>query len=77
MSAASKHASATNYTVTISAGDSVLLDVVDDGVPPDAGNGQRDEIWAQLRQRAEDLDGTLEIGEAEGGGTHLTWSAPL
>jgi signal transduction histidine kinase len=78
LSTAGKHANATRYLVTVSAGDRVLLNVVDDGVSPDNENGQcGGPGWAILRRRAEDLNGSLDIREAEGGGTHLTWSAPL
>jgi len=75
LSTAAQHANATRYAISISVGDGVELNVVDDGVAEE-GRSAQSGGWATLRRRAEDLNGSLDIREAEGGGTQLTWSAP-
>jgi signal transduction histidine kinase len=71
-----KHAHATQAVVTIAAGDEIRIVVADDGagmgeLHPD-GRGLKN-----LRQRAERLGGSMEIGTSREGGTRLTWHAPI
>lgn len=72
------HAGATRCTVTVAAGDDLLLQVVDDGT----GLGR----WARhapghgladMTARAEVLGGSLSTEPAPGGGVALTWRVPL
>ncbi len=71
-----KHAHATQVVVTIAAGDELRIVVADDGdgmgeIQP-GGLGLKN-----LRQRAERLGGSMEIGTSREGGTRLTWHAPI
>ena len=71
-----RHARARHCDVTLRADDSALaLTVADDGVgfrPGTAGIGLR-----SLRERAEELSGTVEIGARAGGGTLVEARLPL
>jgi signal transduction histidine kinase len=75
---AGKHAQATSYVVTISAGDDVSLEVRDNGIgielpqDDDAGLG-----LANLRNRAQKLSGSFEIQAGQDGGTRLLWRVPI
>jgi len=76
-----KHARATRASVGVVVdATSCRLTVVDDGVGlqqgaiPGAGGGRG---LANLRHRAEKLDGSFSIEDGPGGGTVLTWSVPL
>ena len=75
ISNAVRHANATTMAISVSVGDELTVDVVDNGC------GIGDEIspsgLANLRQRAEDVGGTFSVLKAEGGGTRLRWCAPL
>jgi signal transduction histidine kinase len=75
VSNAVRHANATTMAISVSVGDDLTIEVVDNGC------GIRDEITASglanLRQRAEDVGGTFSVEKAEGGGTRLRWCAPL
>jgi signal transduction histidine kinase len=55
--------------------DAVRLEVTDDGrgIPP---TGRRSGI-ANMRARAERLNGTMDIGRAPSGGTHVMWTVPV
>lgn len=70
-----RHAGATALTVTVRVEDDFSVEVLDDGcgmpayVTPSG--------LTNLRVRAEEVDGTLTITGASGGGTLLRWSAPL
>jgi signal transduction histidine kinase len=70
-----RHAQATRTEVTVAVTDRLSLTVTDDGVgvPEDAvaGGGT-----ANLRARAEALDGEVTVRPAEVRGTVLTWSVP-
>lgn len=55
--------------------DMVQLAVTDDGrgVPP---AGRRSGM-ANMRARAERLNGRMDIGRGSAGGTYVTWSVPV
>jgi signal transduction histidine kinase len=76
---AAKHARASRCSVEISVDkEVVLVEVIDNGSGlvvdkvGSAGHG-----LMNLRNRAEKLSGTFEIFSVEGGGTRLSWSAPV
>jgi signal transduction histidine kinase len=76
---AAKHARASRCSVEISVDEEVVLvEVIDNGSGlvvdkvGSAGHG-----LMNLRNRAEKLSGTFEIFSVEGGGTRLSWSAPV
>lgn len=76
LSNAARHAEATAVTVTVTVRDEeVVLDVLDNGIGMPAG-GRRSGL-ANLAARAAQLGGTLELAPSRGGGTQLTWRAPL
>ena len=66
---------ATAVTVTISAGDDLIIDVTDNGAGIPAKVARSG--LHNLAERAEQAGGTFSIGAAEGGGTRLIWSAPV
>jgi signal transduction histidine kinase len=71
-----KHARARQVFITIAAGEELRLVVADDGNgigdEPPSGLGLKN-----IRQRAERLDGSMELGKSREGGTRLTWHVPL
>jgi signal transduction histidine kinase len=70
-----RHASATELTVLIDAGDDVVITVQDNGVgiPADAArSGLRN-----LAHRAAQFGGSLEVQATEGGGACVVWRVPL
>ncbi|MEU7815199.1 GAF domain-containing protein [Pseudonocardia sp. NPDC049154] len=70
-----RHSGGRAVTVTLEAGTDLVLQIVDDGtgMPDDvARSGLRN-----LADRAEALDGSLEVRRRPGGGTRLTWRVPL
>ena len=75
---AAKHAQASCCSVEISVDDDVVVEVIDNGKGlvvdqvGSAGHG-----LMNLRNRAEKLSGTFEILSVEGGGTRLSWTAPV
>jgi signal transduction histidine kinase len=76
---AAKHARASRCSIEISVDDEVVfVEVIDNGSGlavdqvGSAGHG-----LMNLRNRAEKLSGTFEIFSVEGGGTRLSWSAPV
>jgi signal transduction histidine kinase len=71
-----RHARGTRVDIAVTATtDAVTVEVTDDGVGP--GHGRALSGLANLRRRAEALDGTFVVEQAPGGGTHLAWSVPL
>nr|WP_308216087.1 GAF domain-containing protein [Pseudonocardia humida] len=76
VSNAVRHGRPEAITLTVEAGDGVLvLDVADDGAgidPTAARSGLRN-----LEQRAQACGGTLAVGPVEPRGTRLTWRVPL
>lgn len=76
---AAKHSHGRRFVVALSVGDELELVVIDDGVGLDpsvspVGHGLG---LANLRSRAEKLQGTMSVEPAEGGGTKVTWCVPL
>jgi signal transduction histidine kinase len=70
-----RHARANAIVVTVDVGESLTIEVVDDGLglgPDAAGPGLR-----SLDDRAARCGGSLVLEPAPGGGTHLTWKVPL
>ena len=75
VSNAVRHAQATTLTVNVTVEDDLRIEVVDDGrgITGDiTGSG-----LTNLRKRAEEVGGDFAVANAPGGGTVLTWSAPL
>jgi signal transduction histidine kinase len=75
VSNAVRHARATTLTVNVTVEDDLRIEVVDDGrgIAGDiTGSG-----LTNLRKRAEEVGGDFAVANAPGGGTVLTWSAPL
>jgi signal transduction histidine kinase len=73
---AARHARASRCRVRLSAGESLEVEVVDDG------SGWSDEArvgvgLASMRERAEELGGTLAVSTARGGGSRVLASIPL
>ena len=71
-----KHAEASQVVITVAVGEEVRLVVADDGkgmrAGSSAGLGLRN-----MRQRAERLGGSVELGTSREGGTRLTWHVPV
>jgi two-component system, NarL family, sensor kinase len=65
-----RHAHAAKCWLTISAGDTVDIDVVDDGVGVDA-EARNGVGLVAMRERAEELGGTVQVEPHEPHGTHL------
>jgi signal transduction histidine kinase len=75
VSNAARHAQAKAVTLTVEAGDELLVDVVDDGRGIDPGvarSGLRN-----LEERARECGGSLRVGPGSGGGTRVSWRVPL
>jgi signal transduction histidine kinase len=75
LSNAAKHAEASRVDVTVTAETDLVLVVQDNGqgISPD---GRRSGL-ANLKHRAEALDGHLLLDQPENGGTRLEWRVPL
>jgi signal transduction histidine kinase len=74
-----RHAGATRATVTVTAGDTLVVEVSDDGAgsaPPGSGNGAGQGIVG-MRERARALGGTLEAGPRPEGGFRVRASLPV
>ena len=76
---AAKHAQASHFVVEISVDeDIVLVEVIDNGSGLEVGKaGSAGHGLTNLRNRSEKLGGHFEILSVEGGGTRLSWSAPV
>lgn len=73
---AARHAEAARVTVKVSVADGDLAVKVQDdgrGLPPTV----QESGLRNLRARAAELGGSLELRSAEGGGTRLSWRVPL
>jgi signal transduction histidine kinase len=75
VSNAARHARAGAVTLTVEAGDELLVEVVDDGCGIDPGSARSG--LRNLEGRAHECGGSLEVRPATGGGTRLSWRAPL
>jgi signal transduction histidine kinase len=71
-----KHAQASNVVVTVAAGDDLRLIVADDGSGL-GESGQSGLGLKNLRLRAEQLGGSLDLSKSREGGTRVTWRIPL
>ena len=71
-----KHARASQVVITVAAGDEVRLVVADDGQGMSAGSSAGLGL-RNMRQRAERLGGSVEVGTSREGGTRLTWHVPI
>jgi signal transduction histidine kinase len=75
VSNALRHSRATDLTLTVEAGDALVISMVDNGVgmPPQvARSGLRN-----LEQRAAGYGGSCTVADEPGGGTRVTWRVPL
>ncbi len=73
---AARHSQARSVELRLGvAGDSVVIDVIDDGVG--LGSTDRRSGLGNLQSRAEQLGGSFSLTTPAGGGTHLRWAAPL
>ena len=74
LSNAARHAAARSVRLRVTLADELLtLDAIDDG--RGIGTPTRSSGLTNLERRAKEFDGTLEILEPTGGGTHLRWTA--
>jgi signal transduction histidine kinase len=72
----SRHADASHVSIRLHVADDTLcLEVVDNGRGI-AATGRRSGI-ANMRARAERFHGSMDIGRADGGGTHVRWCVPV
>ncbi len=74
LSNVARHAQASAATISLRVGEEVVLEVEDNGVG--LGDNLRRSGLRNLRERAEQLGGRLDVSSATGGGTILTWSVP-
>ena len=75
VSNAVRHSRAGELVVTVTVGDDLVIDVRDDGVGiPE--NVTRSGL-NNMQVRAEQVAGTCTITPVEGGGTRVTWTAPV
>ncbi|MDT3445457.1 MULTISPECIES: GAF domain-containing sensor histidine kinase [unclassified Pseudofrankia] len=76
VSNAARHSRATTLRISVRLeNDEVVVDAEDNGVG--IGETVRRSGLANLRERAESLDGTFTLAVPVGGGTHLRWTAPI
>jgi len=75
VSNAVRHSRAAELVITITVGDDLVVDVRDNGVgiPDTVTRSGLD----NMQVRAEQVGGTCVITPADGGGTHVRWTAPL
>lgn len=75
---AGKYANATRYRVSVRVTDDILLEVVDNGSGFDPESSKSGGLGlANMRNRAEKLNGTFSVTPANGKGTRLEWRVPL
>ncbi len=70
-----KHARASAAAVTLSTGDELVLEVLDNG--RGVGATTRSSGLGNMRERARSLGGTFEVADRPDGGTRLEWRVPL
>ncbi len=76
VSNAVRHSGAQHLTVEIAVADELTIDVTDDGCGI-AKDNLRSSGLANMQRRAEMVGGRCAIADADGGGTHLRWTAQL
>ncbi|MGA9346377.1 MAG: GAF domain-containing protein [Nocardioidaceae bacterium] len=74
LSNVARHAEASAATISVTVGDDVVLSIADNGVG--LGDVKRRSGLRNLRERAEQLGGHLDVSSSPDGGTVLTWSVP-
>ena len=74
---AGKYANATVYRVILRVDDGIVLQVEDNGTGFDVAASSAGLGLVNLRNRAEKLNGSLQILSEVGGGTRLIWSVPI
>jgi signal transduction histidine kinase len=73
-----KHACATQVVVMVAVGEELRVVVADDGVGMNGRDGSPGGLGLKnMRQRAERMGGSMEIGISREGGTRITWHVPL
>jgi signal transduction histidine kinase len=73
-----KHACATQVVVMIAVSEELRVVVADDGVGMNGRDGSPGGLGLKnMRQRAERMGGSMEIGVSREGGTRITWHVPL
>jgi hypothetical protein len=72
----SRHANATRCTVRMRTGDTLHIDVIDDGVGLNVGNAFGVEL-SSMRERANELGGEFTAEKIAAGGTRVSASLPL
>lgn len=75
VSNAVRHANATTLSITVAISDDLTIEVTDNGCG--IGDDVTPSGLANLQRRADDVGGSFSVERAEGGGTRLTWRAPL
>ncbi|MEU6974911.1 MULTISPECIES: GAF domain-containing protein [unclassified Streptomyces] len=78
LSNSARHARASRADVVLSVpepGDRIVLTITDDGIG--LGSAEPTGGLRNMRSRAEQYDGTLELQAPQGGGTRLVWTVPL
>ncbi len=75
LSNAARHSGANRVEVTVERGENLVLRVRDNG--KGMGRGTRRSGLANLADRARELEGSLQVGSADGGGTDLLWQVPV
>ncbi|HEY7054231.1 MAG TPA: GAF domain-containing sensor histidine kinase [Mycobacterium sp.] len=75
VSNAVRHSGGTTLTVSVNVADDVTIEVVDNGTGVSSDGGGHG--LANLAERARRAGGKFSIGDVDGGGTRLRWSAPL
>jgi signal transduction histidine kinase len=76
LSNVARHAKASQVEVEVVVGEDVRLRVVDDGVGPPADDSPRGNGLRNMRARASNLGGSLELRPGHPTGTILEWRAP-
>lgn len=72
-----KHAGARHVSVAVRVSDDqIVLEVVDDGVGPGAGDAAGGRGLGNMSERALAVNGRCEVRAGDDGGTHVTWRAP-
>lgn len=76
LSNASQHAAASTFRLTLTVGDDVVLEIVDDGVGLTTPVEHHGMGLSNMQHRARELGGTFDIENVETGGTLVRWQIP-